>query len=292
MVRGSSTQRDLGEALKKSFPRRCRACIVYFPLLLLITLAIAILYMTNNGSGASSIGMQHSLERLCTGMKYVPQSDKVIDIDIGTLGTYETRKADLILTFDPFDDLLISEKVERYPYVIADYNGTGIFYENMSSRDCSTMNVVTTDANETSRAAFQTKNCNSDRYLPGARSCAQPLKEHVNEIQVQVRRLCDILKMRGFTKINSFKVDAQGSDFVIVKDLVENCPHVEIGSMKIECQFYERTIPLYVTDNDCTRIERYLKDKFPTVETRFELNVCWSAEYNLVATNLVRPSSQ
>lgn len=234
--------------------------------------------------------MQQSLETLCAGIKQPAQSDKVVDIDIGTLGTYEDRKADLILTFDPFDELMISDTVERYPYVISDYNGTGIFYENTGSRDCSTMQYVTQFANETTREDLMADNCNERRELPGAKSCAQPERERVNEIEVQVRRLCDILKMRGFTKINAFKVDAQGADFVIVKDLVENCPHVEIKSMKIECQFYDRTIPLYVSDNDCTRIEKYLRYKFPKVKINFQLNVCWSAEYNLLATNLVRPT--
>lgn len=234
--------------------------------------------------------MQRSLGKLCSDMlDSLPTSDTVVDIDIGTLGTFVSSQADLLLTFDPFDEPLITDTMERYPYVIADYNGTGLFYENMGSRDCSTMNSIVEYANQTLREQLMDENCHDSRPRPGAQRCAQPLPERINTIEVEVRRLCDILKMRHFSKINQLKVDAQGSDFAIIKDVVENCAHVSIETMKIECQVYGRTIPLYVADNDCTRIERYLKMKFPGVVIQWEMNVCWSAEYNLIVSNIHRP---
>lgn len=41
-------------------------------------------------------------------------SAMVIDIDIGTLGTAMASSAHKLLTFDPFDKLLMTDKLERY----------------------------------------------------------------------------------------------------------------------------------------------------------------------------------
>lgn len=224
---------------------------------------------------------RQSAEQLANG-------DLTIDIDIGTFGSVIDRNADRLVTFDPFDEPQMRVDQERYPYVIADYNGTGTFYVNQLSRSCSTVNVVNTFYSTALRDERMGKNCgNVTIPIPGAVECAHPRVENVEEKEVQVRRLCDILKMRGFTKVNMLKIDAQGSDFGILKDVVENCPHVSLNQIKLECQVYDKTIPLYMTDNDCKRVERYVREKFPLVKIQWQLNVCWSGEYNLILTNLI-----
>lgn len=120
-------------------------------------------------------------------------------------------------------------------------------------------------------------NCgNISLPLPGEKECAHPGAESVEEKVVEVRRLCDLMKDCGFTKVNKMKISAQGTDFVILKDVLENCPHVSFNEIKLECQVYEKTIPLYMTDNYCPRIEAYVRDKFPNVNIKWDLNVCWS----------------
>lgn len=226
------------------------------------------------------------------GVLRVGNQDLVIDIDIGTFGSAIDRDADRLVTFDPFDVLEINEKLERYPYVVSDFNGTGKFFINTLRRSCSTMNMINTFYSERLRDERMLQNCgNISLPLPGAKECAHPGADAIETKVVQVRRLCDLLKQRGFTKVNKMKIDAQGTDFVILKDVLENCPHVSFNEIKLECQVYEKTIPLYMTDNDCPRIEAYVRDKFPNVSVKWELNVCWSGEYNLIFKNLTLHST-
>lgn len=277
----SNHKYDDEDVSRKLARRKSRPCIVAT-----VTAAFcAILMWAWNVHQRSSV----NIASLCEGyISKMPQSDKVIDIDIGTFNSVLSREADLLLTFDPFDLTKITDTMEQYPYVIADYNGTGYFLQNSASKDCSSFNHFVNFADDKLRTLLMHENCNSTEALPGAMRCATPDSHELLKIPVQVRRLCDILKLRGFTKVNHLKIDAQGSDFTIVKDLFENCPHVQVDSMKVECQLYSHTIPLYLTDNDCSRIEQYLKMKFPNVVIAREMNVCWSAEYNLLVSNLTR----
>eukprot|EP00177_Eucheuma_denticulatum_P004791 GFKZ01008702.1.p1 GENE.GFKZ01008702.1~~GFKZ01008702.1.p1 ORF type:complete len:327 (-),score=31.40 GFKZ01008702.1:915-1808(-) len=213
----------------------------------------------------------------------------VIDVDIGTWGSAMASAADKILTFDPFDEEFHNDTLDRFPFLVSDFTGVSTFYYNKLGSDCSTMNLITTFYNETLRDQRIAENCpGQDIPLDGILRCSHPPPEHVEERQVPVRRLSDILKQNGYTKIDTLKIDAQGTDFAILKDLLENAPHVSIRQAKVECQDYFKTIPLYITDNDCPRIESYVRAKFPGAKVERQMNVCWSAEFNLVITNMSR----
>lgn len=214
------------------------------------------------------------------------RSNLVIDIDIGTLGKAMDSNVDRIITFDPFDELLLNASLERYPFAVGDFTGMTNFYYNQGASSCSTINDITTFYDDKMRRERIEANCpgqvlNHDRVL----ACSHPKPELVKVQQVKVKRLSQVLKEKGYWKINRLKIDAQGSDFSIIKDVLENAGHVEIKEIRAECQEYKRTIPLYMTDNDCDRMEAYIQQKLPQARFRRAMNVCWSAEYNLIVEN-------
>ena len=48
-------------------------------------------------------------------------AERVVDIDIGTSGQAMRSSAATLITFDPGDKMLITPKLERYPFGIADF---------------------------------------------------------------------------------------------------------------------------------------------------------------------------
>ena len=77
---------------------------------------------------------------------------------------------------------------------------------------------------------------------------------------IPVRRLCNFLRERCATQINVFLIDSPGSDFTILKDVMENYgTQLSVQAIILECQYYTATSPLYLAGNDCEQIKNYLQ---------------------------------
>lgn len=78
-------------------------------------------------------------------------------------------------------------------------------------------------------------------------------------------RLSRVIAERNISHVSVIKVDAQGYDFAILKELLENTPlkHVYISKIKLECQYYMLGTPLYLSSNDCTDIINYMNSRHP-----------------------------
>lgn len=94
-------------------------------------------------------------------------------------------------------------------------------------------------------------------------------------------RLSTFVRQRGIAAIGLLKIDAQGSDFSILKDLFENTA-VMPRKIVFECQQYRQGVPLYFTNNDCEEIKFYLRQKLPASAAFTEkANNCVAREYNV-----------
>ena len=85
-------------------------------------------------------------------------------------------------------------------------------------------------------------------------------------------------------RIEYLKIDAQGSDFSILRELLENAPSIAIDNWQVECQFYDRAPPFYPAQNDCSAILEYVRKRLPMHTTRSHVGNCQAAEYNLVSS--------
>ena len=75
--------------------------------------------------------------------------------------------------------------------------------------------------------------------------------------------IAQFLKARAgnVQEIRMIKVDAQGSDFTIVKDILENFPKIKVRNIQVECQYYDAQAPTYHANNDCKEFLWYVKYK-------------------------------
>lgn len=218
-----------------------------------------------------------------------------VDIDIGTLGTPIDSKASRLITFDPFDELLVSEKYERYPYIVADFSGPTDFYINDFLEGCSTLNKRNERYDPFYREQSMKRNCvtNESKLLRKAalddfnsswlKECMHaPLRK----VQVEAITLSSFLPKINVSHINFLKIDAQGSDFAILKDLFEHAAHIIVNTILVECQLYDQGVPLYFTSNDCNEIASYVSRKFPSARFKWTDNNCLLKEFNLEISNL------
>lgn len=187
----------------------------------------------------------------------------------------------MLLTFDPFDKLLIEDKYERHPYLISDFDGTTSFYINHDIPGCSSINHRNWVVDQGWQKKLQKQYCGGKKsgILKG---CMEP--KRVERKEIRCRRLSTFVTERDVRRIKLLKIDAQGSDFTIVKDLFENAPNVWVDILKVECQKFNETVPLYFASNDCDDIVKYVKQKesrrIQAIE--FKTNNCLVREYNLV----------
>lgn len=216
----------------------------------------------------------------------------VVDIDIGTLGKPMPSKADKLITFDPFDKLQIQDNFERYPFVISDIDGDLPFFANDRVGGCSTLNL----RNEHYDVAYQTKihreRCGTTRQKFLDSFLVDCMHFPLRTMRVRSVRLSRFVSERNIVHIKKLKIDAQGSDFAILKDVVENTgAELRIDSVTIECQVYNRSIPLYFISNDCGDIEEYMASKFEGFKIYRDINNCEVGEYNLKYRKLRRKTS-
>lgn len=208
-------------------------------------------------------------------------SHQLLDIDIGTNGVPMLSKAHKVLTFDPGDSQLTSVALEKYPFVIADFNGEATFYINEDEQGCSSLNLRNEYYNQTRRDNQIKRRCPGTSFAESRLfNCMH--SKRLRQTKVQVRRISSFLKARGITHINKLKLDAQGSDFAIVKDFFENADNTDVNILQVECQDYGQAIPLYFTSNDCSNIVQYVRRKRPNLTHRKVMNNCMAAEYNLI----------
>lgn len=208
-------------------------------------------------------------------------SKHLVDIDIGTNGRPMSSNAHKLITFDPSDPPLRSTSLDRYPFVIADFNGQAIFYLNQQEPGCSSLNIRNDHYNQTLRHNQIKSSCpTSSFHNSRLYNCIHSPRIH--QLTVQVKKLSSFLNHAKISKINKLKIDAQGSDFAIVKDLFENADHVSVNQLQVECQDYQKSIPLYYASNNCADIITYLKSKRPAMTHKRLQNNCMAAEYNLV----------
>lgn len=219
------------------------------------------------------------------GLEEINENRRVYDIDIGTHGAPMKSDAQTLITFDPGDRLLITENVERYPYGVADFDGNATFHINRDFTQCSSLNMRNEFYDKRVRDERIVMNCGKNQYVGSlSEKCMHPQK--TEEIVVPVRRLSSLLNEKGVRRVNSLKIDAQGSDFAILKDTLENSPQVEFKHIVVECQDYNKTIPLYMTSNDCHDIINYVEQKFPQTVFKKATNQCMSCEFNVHMTNM------
>lgn len=208
--------------------------------------------------------------------------DEVIDIDIGTNGRVMKSNASKLITFDPTDSYDSKKNIQRYPFGIADYNGNATFYVNDEEPGCSSLNVRNEIYNATLRDVSIERRCPTFNFQESRLHKCMHSKLH--QLSIQVRTLSSFLANHSISKVGILKIDAQGSDFNIVKDVFENAPTVQIDTIQVECQDYQRGIPLYFTWNDCEDIKKYVTSRYPNVKVKSIVNNCMAAEYNLIMT--------
>lgn len=224
-------------------------------------------------------GFSESMQRtLYAGSMY----DKV-DIDIGTHGKAMNSEASKLITFDPFDKKIILSNYERYPYAIADFSGNALFSINKQFSPCSSINLRNSNFSETHLINTTPKNCTS-RFSSITRKC---LRSRTETKMVKAITLSSFLKWKRIRHIQVLKIDSQGSDFDILKDIFENCPFLTIDTLKFECQTYDKSVPLYFTTNDCDLMEQYVKEKYKNVLSSRTLINCGHGEYDILFRHLL-----
>ena len=226
---------------------------------------------------------------------------RVVDVEIGTQGAHIQMSTNLLYTFDPFDVQERSDSIERFPFAIS---GEGIdgtnetFYLNQRLGGCSSMNRVNPGFGSNSSLLQHKAECPRTTECAGAsaaiRGCPCRCGDFLlyfcrtakfyRPVPVPVRRLSSVLLELGVQRVEHLKIDAQGSDFAILRDVLENAPSITVESWQVECQFYRRAPPFYDAQNDCRAILAYASRRLPGHNTRAHVNNCQAAEYNIVGS--------
>ncbi|CAD7961868.1 unnamed protein product [Amoebophrya sp. A25] len=241
-------------------------------------------------------------------------ASKTVSIKIGTLGQSYHRpgQSDYLLTFDPFDrfqnaSLGGSVGGERLPYVVSDYMGMLTFSSNHDVPGCSTINQINWHfkvEHSLEAAAYWKSAPNSSALSPERRKkllandplqndgqhpyfsgCFHP--KRFTKQKVKAIQLSKFLSQRRVKKIDKLHIDAQGNDWTVIKDVLENyaLANLEepIREIQMECQYYSRTIaPFYYASNDCDDIRQYMSFRLP----KHKFSQTWNtgngaAEYNV-----------
>ena len=144
---------------------------------------------------------------------------------------------------------------------------------------------------------MEKRNPKADPTVPGLPHCSKSeLKRGMGQFQSCIQpqetvleppatRLSSFFHNYSIRKVGVLKIDAQGSDFKIVRDVMERSPEVKIDRIIAECQKYEKAGPsrqIYASDNDCLAMERFVKGKYPNVSVFEQVNNCAIAEYNFI----------
>eukprot|EP00756_Hemistasia_phaeocysticola_P004377 Hpha_TRINITY_DN12780_c0_g2::TRINITY_DN12780_c0_g2_i1::g.114492::m.114492 len=223
---------------------------------------------------------------------------RVVDVEIGTQGVHIQMSSNMLYTFDPFDVQERTDSIERFPFAISDKidGANGTFYLNERVGGCSSMNRLNPAFESNPRLLrHQASDCKQCEGPPGnVHGCPCHCPPFVlilcrtaafyRPLQVPVRRLSSVLVELGVQRVEHLKIDAQGSDFAILRDVLENAPSVTVDTWQVECQFYQRTPAFYDARNDCQAILDYASQRLPHHTTRAHVNNCQCAEYNIVGS--------
>jgi len=225
------------------------------------------------------------------------------------------RVNETIVTFDPFDSnkaTVYEPLLEKWKFAVGAFTNTGKFtaipgYSSWSdywsgrynrSADsswpttnregwagwpgCSSMEFFNWGWDKklftNKHAACGTRWWTSSSIIHG---CRNPVLNHITDVPVV--SLSQFLNIRAsnIRVIRMIKIDAQGSDFTIIKDLLENTDY-EVRNIQIECQYMQDQAPTYVVNNDCEAFKAYMKYKRPDFQLVRKRDNCPSSEYNFL----------
>lgn len=193
---------------------------------------------------------------------------KRVKVDIGTLGDPIPSPDNPLITFDPFDSELIDvgKGIARLPYLVVGESApktlqptfATVFHVNEDFPACSSANEF--DYNRTL----------PDSFPEWLKHCYQPKTKKSRAVSAV--RLSKVLSEAGVSSIEFLKIDAQGSDSDIVRDVFENTK-IPVHRLQIECQEYANAkgvVEYTGVDNDCDKTKHYLESKFPGLQrTRY-----------------------
>ena len=221
-----------------------------------------------------------------------------IDVDIGTLGSWIDVSRNALLTFDPFDAgnrtiQFRGRLVHQLPFAVSgSKDGPGAFFINRNVPGCSSANTVNPRFAQNATLRRHRANCTgymrhgrNDYKWRQASECRHPPRGF-SVRTVDFVRLGTLLQQRGVRRVEWLKIDAQGDDFAILRDVLEH--GIEVVTFQLECQKYAKTPQLYNgTDNDCDAVRGYLERHRGTTHpyrvAEF-MNNCWISEWDLVGS--------
>jgi len=230
---------------------------------------------------------------------FVSARRRVVDVDIGTQGSVINTSTHDLLTFDPFDSRLnvlnpagvLSKNLTILPYAVDAADGEAPFHFNRQIPGCSSMNRINPIYRHNRSALEHQADCGRKRASPWRmgliRGCRKPSAVVVKTVTTV--RLSRLLALEGVGKIAHLKLDTQGSDFSILRDVLESGVRVE--NAQLECQDYSRTIALYDAQNDCRDVQAYLARHYPAYRVRWHEANCPIAEFNLVMSSSLRSAA-
>lgn len=223
---------------------------------------------------------------------------RVVDVDIGTQGSVVNVSAYDLITFDPFDSPrtihhpagLLTKNLTIMPYAVSIADGEAPFYFNHQIPGCSSMNRINPIyRNNQSAVEHQTGFCEGPGFTHGRASAWRMglikgcRRGTVTVKPVATVRLSRVLSAEGVRRVQYLKLDTQGSDYSILRDLLESGIHVV--NVQMECQDYGRALPLYDAPNDCRDIVAYMARNYPSYRVQWHSTNCPIAEYDLVLSS-------
>lgn len=217
---------------------------------------------------------------------------RVVDVDIGTQGQVINVSAHDLFTFDPFDSPLtvrrpaglLTKNLTIMSYAVSTADGTAPFYFNRQVPGCSSMNRVNPIYHHNQSALEHQAFCEGGRATAWGMGIIKGCRRGVVTARpVPTVRLSTVLAREGVGRVQHLKLDTQGSDFAILRDVLES--GIRVVNAQLECQDYGRALALYDAPNDCRDIVAYLARSHPSFRVRWHLASCPIAEYNLVLSS-------
>ena len=225
-----------------------------------------------------------------------PAAPRVVDVDVGTQGQVINVSSHDLFTFDPFDSPLtilrpaglLTRNLTIMPYAVSTVDGEAPFFFNRQVPGCSSMNRVNSIYRHNRSALEHQAFCESGRASPWRMGLIRGCRSGVVTVEpVRTVRLSTVLAREGVQKLQHLKLDTQGSDFAILRDVLES--GITVMNAQLECQDYSLALPLYDALNDCRAIVAYLEKKHPSFRVRWHSANCPIAEFNLFMSR--RPAS-
>ena len=166
---------------------------------------------------------------------------KKVNIEIGT-GWHGTtdgllKPGETLISFDPFDKYHESEGHLSFPFIVANLDGPVNFTVNHQGPGCSSLNQLNPEGKYAKINESLCENLTHTGFgdvplLIGAfKACVD-----TSRLEVKVLdgiRLSTFLRKYEISRVGTLKIDAQGSDLSILKDVLENSPEV-MGALVLQ----------------------------------------------------------